>query len=367
MPNARYLPIIMGIEKRVYILGAGCSYDGEHGYPLASQFIGALEKYSARIEGREDCQRIKEAVDDTVGLLKRSGSSSWHASTIDQLIDLVYKGQCDEELRGVSRPAAARKAKIAASACFLELEPSARRRQIPKYRQFISGKILNETGMSAYTRQRLKQSNACVLSFNYDRLFELAFFAGFRDPSLDSWSPYSDEVLNAGLTVFGDLMEIDPNRFSLLKLHGSIGMFCGEDVFPEQVRACDDVGKWTEPKLTDDLFFPDRRSRREPLIVFPFEKDFIVSGNNNGFAFRKYINHVWEHATLALQAASEIWAIGYSFDATDCTHLLSRLRQAKNCKRIVIQNLPDECERIRSLLTIDHRLKVPIQSNTTPF
>ena len=76
---------------------------------------------------------------------------------------------------------AVRDAKIATAACFLERENAVRLQQIDKYKEFIQRKVLDETGVSIPCYTRLQKSNARVLSFNYDRLFELAFFGGFAD------------------------------------------------------------------------------------------------------------------------------------------------------------------------------------------
>jgi len=53
-------------ETRVYVLGAGCSYDPLHGYPLAAQFIPELSTYGAAISDDKECAGIQEAVDYTV-------------------------------------------------------------------------------------------------------------------------------------------------------------------------------------------------------------------------------------------------------------------------------------------------------------
>jgi hypothetical protein len=366
--------------SRVYILGAGCSYHEQHGYPLAKQFVAELNSYIGKIEGIVECQRIKKAVEDTVKLFTQGQSGSNHASTIDQLINLILNKRCDDQLKFLNegssvhiaglRQEAVRKAKIATAACFFEKEKVARQHQIDKYKEFIQRKVLNETGVSTSCHARLQKSSARVLSFNYDRLFELAFFASFADVSINQFYAYSDGILNSGLTVFGNGMEIQKDKFCFLKLHGTIGMQCTEDAFGQEILQIGNVIDWKEEKITDELFFPATQKphfSKAPLIVFPYEKDFIVSGKQNALPFRDYINAVWSHATYVLQEASEIWVIGYSFDPTDCNYLVERIQQAKKCERIVIQNLPAECERIESLLKIDYRIQIPIEKYQTPF
>jgi hypothetical protein len=77
---------------RVYVLGAGCSIDSVQGYPLAKDFIPALQTYAAKIAGVAECQRIKGAVDDTATLLTQCQTPVCHASTIDQLINRIWVG-----------------------------------------------------------------------------------------------------------------------------------------------------------------------------------------------------------------------------------------------------------------------------------
>ena len=269
-------------ESRVYILGAGCSYHEQHGYPLAKQFVPELTSYAARIAEVAECQRIRKAVEDTVTLLMQCQSGPSHASTIDQLINLILRGRCDDQLMALEphssahivslRYEAARKAKIATAACFLAREKAARQQQIDKYKEFILRKVLDQTGVSTPCRVRLQKTSARVLSFNYDRLFELAFFASFADNSISQFYPYSDAVLNSGLTVLGTGMEVHKDRFCFLKLHGSIGMCCRKDPFGQRVHPIGDVTDWKEQNVTDGFYFSKEQSLYssiEPLIVFP--------------------------------------------------------------------------------------------------
>jgi hypothetical protein len=370
----------MAAKTRVYVLGAGCSYHQEHGYPLAKNFVPALSAYGASIAGDPACQRIGQAVDATVKLLTACQSGACHASTIDQLINLVLEGRCDGELKTLKGPQAGdkwglryeavRRAKIATAACFLTKEADVIGHQMGRYRDFIQGKIFGGAGVSDSCIVKLRKSSARVLTFNYDRLFELAFFAGFADAYVKNFYCYSAEVLNSGLVVTGEVGEIAADRFCFLKLHGSIGLCCAEDAFGQNARQVFDVANWKPEKVTDELLCPVGRQGvfpAEPMIVFPYEKDYIVSGKNNKLSFRSYVNKVWAHATEVLRAASEIWVIGYSFDPTDAGRLIDGIRLAERCERIVIQNLGPECDRIEALLRVEHRILTRIEKYPVLF
>jgi len=368
-------------QTRVYVLGAGCSYDPQHGYPLAKDFVPVLQSYSAKISSVPECQRITKAVDDTAALLVVCQTAACHASSLDQLVNLIWNNRCDEQLRALNphatghaidlRYGAVRKAKIATAACFLDREGPALQQQIGKYRNFIQAKILNETGLSVPCQTRLQRSNARVLTVNYDRLFELAFYGAFADEYLTKrFFPYQAEALNSGLTPFGEIGEFATERFCFAKLHGSTGVLCIDDAWGQQTAQIRDVANWKEESVTDALFFPAKAAAQvqsEPMIIFPYEKDFVVSGRDSRLPFRDYISKVWAHATYVLQEASEIWIVGYSFDPTDCMYLINRLKQAGKCRRIVLQNLAAECDRIEAFLRVDHEIGIPIEKYAVAF
>lgn len=199
-------------KLRVHILGAGCSFDEQCGYPLAKQFIPELRAYADGIADAADCQKIKKAVEFTAALLNACQTGACHAATIDQLVNLILNGRCDEQIRALGSPQpnnaalrydAVRKAKIATSAFFLEREGRVLNRQLGKYREFIQRKVLDETGVSERSQNRLRKSTARVLSFNYDRLFELSFLGAFADAHIKEFFPYHSEVLNSGLGPVG--------------------------------------------------------------------------------------------------------------------------------------------------------------------
>ena len=368
-------------DSRVYILGAGCSYDQNTGYPLASGFIQSLTAFATKISADPQKQRTLKAVQDTIDLLTRCQSGAFYASTVDQMINLVLKHQCDGDLAAIAnvnnpstsqidhlRMEAVRKAKVATAACFLDMEQGVRNRLIPRYRNFIEHKIFHNSGQSESTLSRLRKSDARVLTFNYDRMFELAFFATAADSFLQNYYAYGTEVLNSGLEVTGEIAGVAADRFCFIKLHGSIGFLCNEDAFGQRVYQIIDAAKWSPIPILDAHFFSDQPTRhafRDPMIVFPFEKDFVRKNPGNKFDFRAYINTAWDHAAKVIQEATEIWVIGYSFDPTDCKYLIDLLREARNCGSLVIQN-PNECDHIEQLLIHDG-IKIPLKKNPSPF
>ena len=91
--NIKAVPKKSGL--RVYVLGAGCSYNEQRGYPLAKGFLSELESYVVTIQGRIDHQRIEKAAQQTIGLLKHFRHQAF---TIDQLIGMILKSECDAEL-----------------------------------------------------------------------------------------------------------------------------------------------------------------------------------------------------------------------------------------------------------------------------
>jgi hypothetical protein len=358
---------------RVYILGAGPSFCGDNGYPLAKGFLPELKAYADKIASDSDCVRIFKILQYTIRLMEQCQSGQCQAATIDQMISLVLRGQCDLLLQSVYqqpsgqivslRYRAVKEAKIATAACFLAKEEQAMTHLLPKYTAFVQD-VFKDTQPSNYCINRLSQTRSRVLSFNYDRLFELAFFgAAMADRSLTNYAPYGTEVLNSGFNFGGwGKPEIKSKRFSFVKLHGSIGALCREDEFGQNTYPLGaEINRWTPIKVSDGAFFSNGNSAAaEPLIAFPYEKDFIITKDNKA-PFRDYIKAVWNQASAALSEATDIFIIGYSFsDPSDSKHIIDRIKSAKMCRRIVIQNLPEACEKIAELLSVHHEIQPPV-------
>jgi hypothetical protein len=207
---------------RVFILGAGCSADC--GYPLGAGFKNALDQFRSQIS--DDCSTIKQTVCDTITLME----SLPNIQTLDQLARHI-----DEELESwrkqrnwhtdledSKREKIARgkilDAKIATSALFLALEEKIPKSGIAKYEDFI----VSTLGGSAQTLEDvLSQADCHVLSFNYDRLFEIAFLNRFKQPDPRQSGLYSGKVLNSGFDANRDAVKPVSGRFSFLKFHGS--------------------------------------------------------------------------------------------------------------------------------------------------
>jgi hypothetical protein len=291
------------------------------------------------------------------------------APTIDRLVL-----QVDEELQRRKRPLtmmdAAKHsqleksandqildAKTATVALFLELESSARTTGLHGYQDFL--KIIFEGRRDP---RALRAANRCVLNFNYDRLFEFAFADYFRlDSNVDC---YGQAWLNSGLDFF-DRQDVDVlvDRFCLLKLHGTAGIFVERHYGKSKYRH---VG-FQRGKITidDNLFWPANpksslypSERREPLIVFPFEKDRARSGGTS-FLFDNYIRAIWGHdmqpgsAEKLMSEATQVWVIGYSFDPNDRKAMMKLLRKS-DCDIVVQNRTKEEAETICDELRLQY-------------
>src|SRR5262245_65255022 len=96
------------MKNIVYILGAGCS--AKCGYPLARDFRDALKAYGDTLNHRQNCDRLKRCVTNTVGLMVQ-----YESLTADRLVSKIL-----DELARLKRPLT-----ISDSAKHIELERSA--------------------------------------------------------------------------------------------------------------------------------------------------------------------------------------------------------------------------------------------------
>src|SRR5258708_36802552 len=175
-----------------------------------------------------------------------------------------------------------------------------------------------------------KSNRPHVLTFNYDQAFEIAFLDRFK---IAGYSLYGQLVLNSGLNL--NWIGFEPNAFSFLKLHGSVGMWVTD--FPgDPIYSQDEPHNRDDTAVDDGLFFSNRSSQsgrscsqREPLLFFPSERQFITS-KESGFLFHRYGREVWNRAREIISTAREIHVIGYSFGGIDRGPVLDLLSEAQN-------------------------------------
>jgi hypothetical protein len=336
---------VNGDNKTVYILGAGCSAGAAPegpGFPLADKFESALDQFSRGLDG-DDRRRLRSCVEETVQLLRVE-----RAQTLDALV-----ARLASEARDLSKVLTTKErnqrdlqvnhAKIATAALFLDLERRAKATPLSRYHNFLDELF----GNSVVWNQASQQSRSSVLAFNYDRLFEMAFISRFK-ADIHQKNLYGKSLLNSGDFTDGTQLECDPNRFAFLKLHGTVGIRVQNGPKPHYHTLLDGNPGEDSVPINDDLYFspPSNSIPWAPLLVFPHEKPFVRKGTGTQHSLRDYIPFVWSEAHRLVGEATEIWAIGYRFAPIDREDVLDLLRSAKNCRRLVIQNLPGYAENI---------------------
>jgi hypothetical protein len=325
------------MNTKIAILGAGCSCS--YGYPLANQMKDHLSNFAKSVE--TSAPKLHKMTQDTLNLFDGLAQQGCHAQTIDDLAWLVHQGkspaiqgtfQDEHDYRLVEV------AKTAVSAMFLKKESEPSAKALTGYRNFLR-RIFPST---THHNRALTESPWRVLTFNYDRLFELAFLQHFDVDMSQTF--YGSTMLNSGLfLVVPEQVQVDRSRFSFLKLHGSGGFYGVEKhgrcnhyhMIPDPVKAV---------LITDDSFiFGEQRgiysNRPKPsLIVFPHEKDHLKEYPSNTLPFRFYIPEIWRAARDFIVKADEVWIIGYSVPEPDWASLASLLQETPNDCRIVVQN-----------------------------
>lgn len=362
---------------RVFILGAGCSADC--GYPLGAGFKNALGQFRSQIS--DDCPTIKQTLGDTITLMENLPD----IQTLDQLARHI-----DEELeswRGkrnyfvdsedCEREKIAKKkildAKIATSALFLALEEKIPKSGIVKYEDFIVS-ILG--GRAQALEDMFREADCHVLSFNYDRLFEIAFLNRCKQHDPCQSGLYSGKVLNSGFDAKRDAVKPVSGRFSFLKLHGSSGWWVKKEQYsgPERLY-------WPSvPKIPVALKDIEALAAKahdylewKPLIAFPHERqssrEFHQANNSSsGHYWAPYIDAVWNHARDLLAEATEVKIIGYSFDPNDSRYMVEDLL----CKvpahvKIVIKNRKEAKEKVMGNVEGYKVLRGRVEFDPSPF
>jgi len=348
-------------ELKIFIIGAGCSAD--YGYPLAKDFLECLKSYGKRLAARPNCKRFRQVVIDTADLMERSGTP-----TIDRLVrwideepgklgprSILYdhpenKPWRDKTDRGEQQILDAKRVTMAD---FLEREEAVRETALCGYRDFLHDVFAGSRDLGSLSTTKCR-----VLSFNYDRLFEIAFASYFNLKGDCYVNCYGKELLNSGWDGAGGRGEqIAPNRFCFLKLHGSAAAWIKGSHGEPRYYSCA-VPRGTEQLINDNFFWPPGRAvspiareNPKPFIVFPHEKEGVQRLGHTPIC-KGYLDAIEHTAEELVGEARQIWVIGYSFDPNDRTSLISLLRKKAQDCQVVVQN-PNANE-IRDELTLKY-------------
>jgi len=344
--------------EKVFILGAGCS--DNCGYPLGKGLVAQLEEFRSEISGCfpiiEQCVRdtinlakglpqfdtldqlTKHLEDDFFSWREREGSTVWNTAS-RQREELYEKQVLD--------------AKIAVSVMFIAREAQARATGLKSYERFVASIFGGDPW-----QEGVRAANCHVLTFNYDRLFEIAFLDHFKTFDTGSASLYGHSALNSGFNrgVNGgfDRIEHAAGHLNFLKLHGSAGWWVKKNsdrseqryYWPAVPTRLTNIQEIEDLLKKHGVYSHDTLNRLkalpwEPLITFPHEKQRSLKNRQTGFPYDPYIRQIWDHAASLLATATEVRIIGYSFSAIDSRHMVNELlSKAAQCQQIVVQN-PD--------------------------
>ena len=154
---------------QLFILGAGCSVG--YGYPTAAGMVPALNQFAEGLG--PEAERIRGVAKRTVDLMREL-----KVETIDELAHRLQEGHADDanlppEERSRRRVRRIEEAKFAVSVLFHSLESNAAAGGLKSYHSLLHRLFPSDAGQ--HYQELLARSTARVFSFNYDRLFEIAF------------------------------------------------------------------------------------------------------------------------------------------------------------------------------------------------
>lgn len=358
-------------QTKVFILGAGCS--AKCGYPLGTGFATELEEFLGGIPDK--CSIIKQTVSDTLKLLVGLPE----IQTLDQLAKHLEN---EAERRGgiiADGPALAkmqkqiRDAKIATSALFCANEALARKK--PAFERYKL--LVTEIFGGCPWQDAMKEADCHVLTFNYDRLFELAFLECFADFDSRNTFIYGKDALNSGFNPSsGECSSINPasDHFCFLKLHGSASWWGQRDKHNQDGRRYHFPLPLRPMSLEEiENSIPKERDVQygwEQLIVFPHERQFSqefhkARGESSGYPWAQYVDTIWSYAATVLEAATEVRVIGYSFNPIDSRYVVDNLITKVKCDKILIQNL--DIDTVKKNLASYKMLRGRFEFDSTPF
>lgn len=201
--------------------------------------------------------------------------------------------------------------------------------------------------------QYWESTGATVLTFNYDRLVELAWLVNVEHDynRSRSWDLYPIPVtpLTARSGAFPAVYCV-PGEFQLYKLHGSLGWWYSgpdgpaSDVIYDQGMT---GGSWTSDGLdADSVSSISLLEDREQMIIPPAA---IKSPYYNNAALRM----MWRHAAADLTIADELIIMGFSLPASDMLVSSMLTTNLRNTTKITPVDFGDDiAERIRAVFDL---------------
>jgi hypothetical protein len=125
----------------------------------------------------DDAKRLRALVEKTLALVNRLSAAGESVETLDTLARLLHEGKAGGDTMQ-ERNHNVTDAKLAVTAYFLSLEKAAIQKGLPCYRSLLD-RVFGTN--SRWYAKAVEDSQYCVLTFNYDRLF------GERGQTVD-WS-----------------------------------------------------------------------------------------------------------------------------------------------------------------------------------
>lgn len=193
------------------------------------------------------------------------------------------------------------------------------------------GSILNEKVDSICQQQCplwLKQfvhiltaEKAKIITFNYDTLLEIAINTEKPVASLDNKRIIADEIvfprpLNvSNIHTWGDLATLTPysKAIQIIKPHGSLNWYRDADVHQNGINIYRLRERREFGNTQQALSFAEEREEMTGMEYF-----LIPPSSNKAPYYAQSLNHrVWYAAFNALQKATRLIIIGYSFPETD--------------------------------------------------
>jgi len=329
-------------------------------FPIVEQCVRETISLTKEFPKFETLDQLTQGLEDNHNRwAQQQGNSASQAILQNEVL-------CDKQITN---------AKIAVSTMFLNREQKARDTGLRSYERFIASLF----GGGKWDEVMRSAPDCHVLSFNYDRLFEIAFLKYFQSSDFSSISLYGNQVLNSGFNcrVNGGFDKVEPTagKFSFLKLHGSSCWWVkknlhqpkqryywpSEPTIPTNLQDIENLLKKNGVYTSETLNRSNARNFPwEALITFPHEKQRSLENPQLGFSYNPYICQIWDHAASLLASAKEVKVIGYSFGAIDSRHMVNELlNKATQCQKIIIQNPAEQDVRaaLASYRQLDGRLE----------